>query len=284
MSATAEVAGLLFGLTAMLLTWAGIEIAASALARYRTAFTDEAKFRLGELFLFVDPARLFALTLGAVVMLAIALSLATGHLLVGLAIAATLTLLPRPLFRWLRKRRIEIIERQLPDALQLIAGGLRAGVSLNLALQQLVREGRAPLSQEVDLLLREHRLGIPMDQALEHLARRIPLQAITLVVAAMRIANETGGNLAEALERASITVRSQLAMEDKIRALTAQGKLQAFVVGLLPVALLLVLSHMEADAMAVMWGTQTGWATLAAIALLEFFGILLIRRIVAIDV
>lgn len=283
MSATAGFAALIFGLAAMMLAWAAIGIVASGLARYRSSLADEKGLRLGARLSSIEPMHLVALNLGAVVGLALALWFATGHLLAALALAATLTLLPRPVLRRLHERRVAKIEQQLPDALQLVAGGLRAGVSLNLALQQVVREGRPPLSEEVDLLLREHRLGIPMDQALDHLARRLPLQAITLVVAAMRIANETGGNLAEALERASTTVRRQLAAEGKIRALTAQGKLQAVVVGMLPVALLLVLGRMEADAMALMWETPMGWATLAVIALLEFFGILLIRRIVAID-
>ncbi len=283
MSPTAGIAALTFGLAAMMLVWAAIRIGASGLARYRSSLSEETHFRLGARLSFVDPTHLLALNLVAAVFLAIALWFATGHLLAALAPAATLSLMPGPVLRWLQERRIEKIEQQLPDALQLIAGGLRAGVSLNLALQQVVREGRPPLSEEVDMLLREHRLGIPMDQALEHLARRLPLQAIILVVAAMRIANETGGNLAEALERASTTVRRRLAMEGKIRALTAQGKLQAVVVGLLPVALLLVLGRMEADAMSLMWETPMGWTTLAVITLLESFGILLIRRIVAID-
>ena len=87
------------------------------------------------------------------------------------------------------------------------------------------------------------------------------------------------------LHPAQVTaVRSQLAMEGKIGALTAQGKLQALVVGMLPLALLLVLDRMEPEAMAFLWHSPPGWATLAVIATLEVLGVLLIRRIVAIDV
>ena len=100
----------------------------------------------------------------------------------------------------------------------------------------------------------------------------------------MLFRSETGGSLAEALERAALTVRSQLAMEGKIGALTAQGKLQAVVVGLLPLALLLVLEQMEPEAMSLMWHSPAGWVTLAIIAMLEALGVMLIRRIVAIDV
>jgi tight adherence protein B len=100
----------------------------------------------------------------------------------------------------------------------------------------------------------------------------------------MRIARETGGGLAETLERTAATLRAQHAMELKIRALTAQGKLQAWVVGLLPLFLLWVLTQMEPAAMSLLWTTQMGWGVLVAVAIMEFFGVWIIRRIVAIDV
>ena len=100
----------------------------------------------------------------------------------------------------------------------------------------------------------------------------------------MRIAAETGGQLAETLERASQTLRTKLAMEGKIRALTSQGKLQAIVVGALPLFLMYVLNKMEPEAMNLMFTTRMGYATLAVIALLEIFGVLIIRKIVDIDV
>jgi tight adherence protein B len=116
------------------------------------------------------------------------------------------------------------------------------------------------------------------------MSERIPLQSTTLMVSAMRIATETGGGLAEALERTSVTLRTKLAMEGKIRALTSQGKLQAWVVGLLPVSLMLILDRMEPQAMSLLWHSRMGWATLAVVAVMEFFGIMIIRKIVDIDV
>ena len=284
MSAPVLIAALVFGLAAAMLVWVMIGISSGALTRYREHFTAEANVRLDELFLFMDSARLFVLNIAAVLVFAFGAWLTSGQVVFGIATALGTALLPKLAFGWLRQRRLDAIEQQLPDALQIIAGGLRAGVSMPLALQQLVREGRPPIAQEFDLLLREHRLGVALDEALEHLAQRVPLQSITLVVAAMRIANETGGSLAETLERTALTIRKQLAVEGKIRALTAQGKLQAIVVGLLPVALLLVLDRMEPQAMSLLWHTPTGWATLAVGTMLEIFGVLIIRKIVAIDV
>jgi tight adherence protein B len=184
----------------------------------------------------------------------------------------------------MRKRRMRQFEEQLPDALMMLAGGMRAGIGLNAAMAQLVTETPAPLGQEFSLLLREQRLGLQLEQSLANLARRVPTQTTTLVVSAMRIATETGGGLAETLERTAHTVRSRLQMEGKIGALTAQGKLQAWVVGALPLLLMLVLNKMEPEAMSYLWHDRIGWATLAVIGVLEGLGVYVIRRIVAIDV
>ena len=284
MNSTLGLMALLLGIAAALLCWGLIVIGSAALQTYRGRFTERTRFSLHELHLFFDPGLVFLLDLALVAMVAITSWLLSGMALFGLGCGLLSAAAPRFVFARLRRRRMAQIEQQLPDALQVIAGGLRAGVALTLALQQVVREGRPPLAQEFELLLRDQRLGRSFDEALEMLSRRLPLQSVTLVVSAMRIANETGGSLAEALERTALTVRSQLAMEDKIRALTAQGKLQAVIVGLMPLALMLVLQKMEPELMALMWSTPMGWSTLAAIAALEFFGVLLIRRIVSIDV
>lgn len=270
--------------TVALLVWASVDVGTRMLRAWRTHFTRETGFHLRELFLFVDPARLYALTLALTVLATGSVWLVTGSIALSLAVALLLALSPGLVFRSLRTRRIEKIAQQLPDALQMLAGTTRAGLSLPAAIRQITTELRPPLSQEFMLLQHEQRLGVSLDDALESLALRIPAQPVKLMVSAMRIAHETGGGLAETLERTANTLRSQHAMELKIRALTAQGKLQAWVVGLLPLFLLWVLSRMEPDAMALLWTTRLGWGVLAAVLVMEFIGVLLIRRIVAIDV
>jgi tight adherence protein B len=285
MTTTTSIAvSLWVALATALLVGASIDIGTRGLARYRQVFTESARFSLRDLFLFVEPQRLFLLHLGAVGLASASAGLITGSLLAAAGVAIASAWLPRLVLRVLRRRRLGALERQLPDALLILAGGMRAGASLTQAIQQLVAESRPPLSQEFDLLLREQRLGVALDEALEHLQRRVPLASVTLAASAMRIASETGGQLAETLERAAQTLRSQLAMEAKIRALTAQGKLQAVVVGALPVVLMAVLHRMEPQAMGLLFSTPVGWATLAVIALLEIAGLVVIRRIVDIDV
>ena len=271
-------------ITIALLVWALVDIGTRLLQAWRERFTRETGFHLRELFLFVDPARLYVLNLALTLLGAGAAWLLTGSMLVALAVAVVLVLSPSLVLRWLRARRIEQVEQQLPDALQMLAGTARAGLSLPAAIRQVSTELAPPLQQELLLVQHEQRLGVSLDDALENLAWRIPAQPVKLMVSAMRIANETGGGLAETLERTATTLRSQHAMELKIRALTAQGKLQAWVVGLLPVFLLWVLHRMEPEAMAQLWTTQLGWGVLAAVIVMEFIGVLLIRRIVAIDI
>jgi tight adherence protein B len=267
--------------SAALLAWFIVEVGTSTLARYRASFTERARFQVQEFFLFIDPRSLFAANLAVMGLGAAIVWIVTGSLLMAMAAIAVLAMLPRGLYGWMRRRRLRTFEAQLPDALMMISGGLRAGVGLSSAIQQLVAESAAPINQEFTLLLREQRLGVTLEQSLNNLSRRVPT---TLVVSAMRIAGETGGGLAETLERTAHTVRSRLQMEGKIDALTAQGRLQAWVVGLLPVVLMLVLDKMEPEAMSLMWHTRAGWATLAVIALFEAMGIYVIRKIIAIDV
>lgn len=270
--------------SAGLLTWFVIDIGTNTMVRYKATFTERAKFQAQEFFLFIDPRQLFVANMAVMTIGGLLVWMMTGGALLGIATFGTLALLPRYLYAWMRAKRLLKFEEQLPDALMMIAGGMRAGAGLTSAIQQLIAEAQAPLSQEFSLLVREQRLGVTLEQALNNLNRRVPTQTTTLVVSAMRIATETGGGLAETLERTSQTIRSRLQMEGKIRALTAQGVLQMWVVGLLPIGLMAVLNKMEPEAMALMWSTRMGWGTLAVIAVLEFLGFYVIKKIITIDV
>lgn len=268
----------------VLLTWVAIDIGTTTMARYRASFTERTRFQVQEFFLFIDPAKLFIVNIAIMVLGALAVWTITGSPLIAIPTFFALALLPRLFYAWMRKRRLQKFEEQLPDALMMLAGGLRAGLGISSAIHQLVAEAPAPLGQEFALMLREQRLGATLEQSLNNLNRRMPTQTTTLVVSALRIASETGGGLAETLERAAHTVRSRLQMEGKIKALTAQGKLQAWVVGALPLVLMAILNKMEPEAMSMLWHSRLGWATLIVIAFFEFMGIYVIRKIVAIDV
>jgi tight adherence protein B len=131
---------------------------------------------------------------------------------------------------------------------------------------------------------REQRLGLALEDALETFAARLKLEEVDLIVSAMTIARDVGGNLAEILDQLSRTLRAKAVMEGKIRALTSQGKLQGLVVGSLPVALMFALSYMQPEAMAPLFNTFLGYLVLAVIAAAETAGFFWIRKIVTIDV
>jgi tight adherence protein B len=271
-------------ISAALFAWFAVQAGSGAMARYRAQFTKKAAFQAQEFFLFIDPKTLFSANLALMVLGAVAAWVFSGNWLMVLPATFVLAMVPRLLYAWMRHKRLRQFEEQLPDALMMISGGLRAGVGLSSAIDQLVAEAQAPLAQEFTLLLREQRLGVTLEQSLTNLNKRVPTQTTTLVVSAMRIASETGGGLAETLERTSHTIRSRLQMEGKIAALTSQGKLQAWVVGGLPMVLMFVLNKLEPQAMSLLWHTRVGWATLAVIAFFEVMGVYIIRKIVAIDV
>jgi tight adherence protein B len=271
-------------IAATLFAWFVIDIGIGTMARYRAQFTERTGFQAREFFLFVDPGKIFAAHVALVVLGSILTALFFRSIVLGLGTGVALGFLPRFVFARARLRRLRRFEEQLPDALTMLSGALRAGLSLRSAIGQLVVEAPAPLGQEFTLLLREQRLGATLEQSLNGLARRVPTPTTILTVSAMRIASETGGGLAEMLERTANTVRSRLQIEGKIGALTAQGKLQAWIVGMLPVGLMLVLNQMEPGEMSVLWHTPMGWGALAVIGALEALGIFVIRKIVAIDV
>ncbi|HHW64850.1 MAG TPA: pilus assembly protein, partial [Rhodocyclaceae bacterium] len=168
--------------TVTFLVWALVDLATRLLQAWRERFTRETDFHLRELFLFVDPARLYALNLALTLLGAGTVWLLTGSVVVALALAIALALSPSLVFRWLRVRRIEQLERQLPDALQMLAGTARAGLSLPAAIRQVSTELTPPLQQELLLVQHEQRLGVALDDALENLARRIPAQPVKLIV------------------------------------------------------------------------------------------------------
>lgn len=269
---------------AALLAWRVQAWFGPALQRYRQVYTHEAGVKLSEVFLFVDPAQLWLAAIMLALLAGLSAFAASGSVVLGGMAAVLAARLPRQLVGRLRRRRLAHFQLQLPGALLALSSALRAGVGVSTALRHIVDHSQVPLAQEFALMLREQRLGVSFDVALENLGARVPSEASALVVAALRVASHTGGNLAETLEGIARTLRDRLQLEGKVRALTAQGRLQAWIVGALPLLLMAVLDRMAPEAMAMLWHTPAGWVVLAGVAVLETVGMLMIRRIVDIDI
>jgi tight adherence protein B len=271
-------------LCAALIFWLAVRAVSTGVARYREAFTENAKMNLERMFLFIDTSQLLTLNVLVVVAAGVFALLLTGSWVVAAVACGLSALAPRVMLKIFLWRRNEALRKQLPDATMLMAGALRAGASVPTAIAQMATEIRPPMSQEFELFMREQRLGVAFEQALDNLEARVPLEDMALFGSAMRVSRETGGNLAETLERLADTLRQKLTIEGKIRALTAQGKLQGVIVGLLPFGLMLVLMKMEPEAMSKLFTTWYGLAVVGFIVVMEIVGGLIIKKIVTIDI
>jgi tight adherence protein B len=269
---------------AIVAVWALIQVARDLLAKQKETIEVQAKTGLEELFIFIDPTRLFYFNIAALFIIPGILWGVSGNPVLVIGAAVVIVILPKLAVNWLRKRRFVSFERQLPDALLMISGAMRAGASLTVAMEGMVKEQKPPLAQEFELMLREQRLGVDFDTALRNMEARLPLPDFVMVVSGMRISREVGGNLADILETLADTLRRKHQMEGKIAALTAQGKMQGIVMTGLPVFLMLILTQMEPEAMAPLYNTWYGWVTLAVVGVALSIGYLAIRKITTIDV
>ncbi len=258
--------------------------AQQALAEGRVTFSRKSRARLSELFIFADTDLLWKLNLTAVIVLPVIVWLVLGSPVLGGATVVAIALLPRFALRWLKKRRLDQLHGQLPDALLMLASGLRGGANLQQAMEGLSRDLSPPISQELALVVREQRLGVAFEDSIEHLAQRVPSQDMQLVSSALRISREVGGNLADTVARLGDTIRKRLLMEQKIKALTSQGRLQGMVMTALPALIVLALLQIEPQAMGALFHTVRGWAVLAIAIIFEVLGYFWIRKIVSIEV
>lgn len=240
--------------------------------------------RLGEQFVAINVRKGLRVHALLVVGLALLGGLLSGAWLWSFIAGALAAVAPVVLARWFTARRQRQLVAQWPDALCLLGAGLRSGASLSQAMSQACRELPAPCGQELALCLREQRMGVPLETALMRLEDRAPSEGLSLFVAAVRIAQDTGGQLAETLDRLAHTLRRKAALEGRIDALTAQGRLQGWVMVALPIVVGLALCFIEPQAMQALWTTWPGRLLIVMVALLEACGLHFIRRIMQVEV
>jgi tight adherence protein B len=195
---------------------------------------------------------------------------------------------------WLNRRkngRLNAFNKQLPDTITLIANALRAGSSFLQAIELVVRESRPPISVEFSRVIREVNLGLPFEQALENMVRRVRSDDLELMATAISIQHQVGGNLAEILDSIAYTIRERIRIKGEIRTLTAQQRLSGYVVGFLPIGLAGFLFIAAPGFMDPMFanppaiaGLPAGVVILLFGGFMMFIGFMLIRKIVDIEV
>jgi tight adherence protein B len=195
---------------------------------------------------------------------------------------------------WLSRRqrqRVRAFEAHLADTITLLANGLRAGSSFLQSVELIVRETEPPISTEFSRLIREINVGLPLDDALVNLRRRIASADLELMTTAISIQHSVGGNLADILDSIALTIRERVRIQGEIRVLTAQQRLSGYVVGLMPVALVGILAIISPHYLEPLFrkppeafGIPLGVLMLAFGGLVMLIGFAIIRRIVDIKV
>ncbi|RTL51164.1 MAG: secretion system protein F [Rhodocyclaceae bacterium] len=267
-----------------LVIWLVMQWADKMLTRQKENLEKQASTTLADMFIFLDPQKMFRYNVAGMVVVPSVIWFLTANPVFTVVSLVLTYVLPKYYVRHLRTARLKTLEKQLPDSLLMITGAMTAGASLNIAIESMIKESRPPISQEFDLMVRELRVGVDFDTALKNMEKRNPVADFALVISALRISREVGGNLAEILNALADTLREKQTMEGKIASLTAQGKIQGVVMTGLPLLVMFGLTQLEPVAMAPLFNTWIGWLTLTVIGVMETMGYFFIRKITAIDV
>ncbi len=182
-----------------------------------------------------------------------------------------------------RKRTSRFLE-QLPDTLQLIAGSLSAGYSMPQAVDTVVREGQPPMATELNRALVETRLGVPMEDALEGIAARMRSEDFAWVVMAIRIQREVGGNLAEVLTTVAATLRERERLRRQVQVLSAEGRLSAWILGLLPLVFAVYLILVRPEYISLLVSAPLGWVMIIMGVILLIAGVFWLRKAIKVEV
>ena len=204
----------------------------------------------------------------------------TGVVIFSLLLGILFALAPLAFVLYKRSSRFHQMEQELPEALDLMVNGLRAGHSLVTTLRLVAYESPEPISSEFKICFDEQNYGLELWTAMENLVKRVPLQDLRIVVTAILIQKESGGNLAEVLEKAAHVIRERFRLKRQIRVHTAQGRLTGWILSFLPIVLGTALYLVNPKTMSVLWTNPIGVKLMYLSAAMTISGALIIRKIV----
>jgi len=234
--------------------------------------------------LHITPSRLLMFSFMAGMLGALAASVLT--IFIPLMIMAGVICAAIPLVHvwYRRKKRFDAFLEQLPDALDLISRALSAGHAFSEALHMVSLEMPEPVATEFRKAYEEQNLGLSVKLALENLTQRMPLLDLKMCVTAVLIQRETGGNLAEILEKVSYTIRERFRIMGDLKTLTTSSRLSAWLLCGLPIFVAIAVTVMNPDYMSVLWRDPRGHYLIAAALLLQITGMLIVRKILQIKI
>ncbi len=246
--------------------------------------TDKVGSQLDSMFIFTERKRLVRIfTITPLSLGLVGFAILRNPL--GLVIGVVLGLISPPIIirNMVISRRYKF-SSQLVDALMLLVGSLKAGMSLNQALEVLVEEMPVPISDEFALVVRENKMGVDLGDCLAHLKQRMPVEDLDLINTAIGIVRDTGGDLTEVLENLVFTIREKKKLSDRVRALTVQGRLQGYIMMVLPIAFSIFIYFINPQNFQIMLEDKLGQALLVWAVISEGIGIILIKKLSKVEV
>lgn len=239
----------------------------------------------------VAPSRvtivLLAMSFGSSILM-FSLFVYLGMLVIGFILALVVAYIgwkaPKPIVDYFEEKRVKLYQTQMVDALNLLANGIRAGLSMPQAIGMVVDELPPPVSQEFNLILQQAKIGVPLEEALENLNKRVKTQDNQMFVTSVNILRETGGNLAEVFDTIVFVIRERVRLQQKIETYVAQGMFQGFVIFAMPYAQIAINGSSDPEYLRLMFTTPLGIIMFILIVIFSGLGLWVITKIVNIKV
>ena len=234
--------------------------------------------------LHITPSRLMMFSVIAGVLAALATSMLTPIIPISILVGLAFACLPTLHVWWKRKKRFDAFLEHLPDALDLISRALSAGHAFSESLHMVSAEMPDPIAAEFRKTYEEQNLGLSLKLALENLTQRVPLLDLRMCVTAVLIQRETGGNLAEILEKVSYTIRERFRIMGDLKTLTTSSRMSAWLLCALPIFVALAVTVMNPEYMSVLWKDPRGHYLIAAAMFMQVTGMLIVKKILKIRI
>jgi tight adherence protein B len=208
----------------------------------------------------------------------------TSSILIAIILGAVLSLAPVGWIWRKRKARLHRFEELFPDALEFVSRSMRAGHAFSVSLEMIHREFQEPVSGEFRRTFEEHNLGLPIEVALQKLAKRVPSLDVHFFVSAVLLQKRTGGNLAEILDKLAYVIRERFKLRGRIRAVSAHGKMTATALSAIPAAVAILMFYTNPDYVKFFFKDETGQIMMGSAVFLQLVGYLIMKKIVNIEV
>lgn len=234
--------------------------------------------------LHITPSRLIMFSVMAGVLGALATSVLSAFIPMMLLFGFVAASIPFIHVWWKRRQRFNEFLGLLPDALDLISRALSAGHAFSEALHMVSTEMPEPIASEFRKAYEEQNLGLSLKLALENLAQRMPLLDLRMCITAILIQRETGGNLAEILEKVAYTIRERFRILGDLKTLTTSSRMSAWLLCALPIFVAIAVTMMNPEYMSVLWKDERGHYLIAAALIMQITGMLIVRKILAIKI